>query len=81
MGAGPPFRTTNAQFRIREWQARNRRVSYTQMAKELHYRLIKELWAFTGNRIAGRFAYENRSDVLGTRGSKSLIKAACQRSI
>src|SRR5438128_7035020 len=25
-------------------------------AKELEYRLIKELWAFTGNRIAVRFA-------------------------
>src|SRR6201988_1668011 len=28
--------------------------------KELEYRLIKELWAFTGNRIAVRFAYEWR---------------------
>jgi uncharacterized protein len=27
-------------------------------AKELQYRLIKELWAFTDNRIAVRFAYE-----------------------
>jgi len=26
--------------------------------KELDYRLIKELWAFDGNRIAVRFAYE-----------------------
>jgi len=26
--------------------------------KELDYRLIKELWAFHGNRIAVRFAYE-----------------------
>lgn len=26
--------------------------------KELEYRLIKELWAFTENRIAVRFAYE-----------------------
>ena len=26
--------------------------------KELDYRLIKELWAYTGNRIAVRFAYE-----------------------
>ncbi len=31
-------------------------------AKELDYRLIKELWAFTGNRIAVRFAYESRDD-------------------
>ena len=27
-------------------------------AKELDYRLIKEVWAFAGNRIAVRFAYE-----------------------
>jgi len=27
-------------------------------ANELEYRLIKELWAFTANRIAVRFAYE-----------------------
>ena len=27
-------------------------------AKELEYRLIKEVWAFEGNRIAVRFAYE-----------------------
>ena len=26
--------------------------------RELDYRLIKEIWAFTGNRIAVRFAYE-----------------------
>ena len=30
--------------------------------KELEYRLIKELWAFTGNRIAVRYAYEYRDD-------------------
>lgn len=29
-------------------------------AKESDYRLIKELWAFHGNRIAVRFAYESR---------------------
>lgn len=29
---------------------------------ELDYRLIKELWAFTDNRIAVRFAYEWRDD-------------------
>lgn len=29
-------------------------------AKEEEYRLIKELWAFEGNRIAVRFAYEWR---------------------
>jgi uncharacterized protein len=31
-------------------------------AKELDYRLIKELWAYTENRIAVRFAYEWRDD-------------------
>ncbi|QND53748.1 nuclear transport factor 2 family protein [Phyllobacterium sp. 628] len=30
--------------------------------RELEYRLIKELWAFTGNRIAVRFAYEYHDD-------------------
>jgi uncharacterized protein len=31
-------------------------------AKELDYRLIKELWTFGGNRIAVRFAYEWHDD-------------------
>ena len=35
------------QFLTRKWQ------------KELEYRLIKELWAFDGSRIAVRFAYES----------------------
>jgi len=38
------------QFLLRKW------------AKELDYRLIKELWAFTDNRIAVRYAYEWRDD-------------------
>jgi hypothetical protein len=33
-------------------------------ARELEYRLIKELWAFGDNRIAVRFAYESK-DVQG----------------
>ncbi len=37
-------------FLVRKW------------ARELDYRLIKELWAFHGNRIAVRFAYEWRDD-------------------
>ena len=28
--------------------------------RELDYRLVKELWAFTGNRISVRFEYESR---------------------
>ncbi len=31
-------------------------------ARELDYRLVKEVWAFTGNRIAVRFAYEYHDD-------------------
>ena len=34
-------------------------------AAELEYRLIKELWAFAGNRIAVRFAYEYRNPASG----------------
>jgi len=30
--------------------------------RELEYRLVKELWAFAGNRIAVRFAYEWHDD-------------------
>jgi uncharacterized protein len=35
---------------------------HRKWAKELDYRLIKELWAFTDNRIAVRFAYESHDD-------------------
>ena len=38
------------QFLTRKWN------------KELEYRLIKELWAYQGNRIAVRFAYEWHDD-------------------
>jgi nuclear transport factor 2 (NTF2) superfamily protein len=37
-------------FLTRKWQ------------RESDYRLIKELWAFTGNRIAVRFAYESQNE-------------------
>lgn len=43
-------RATIEAFLTRKWQ------------RELDYRLIKELWAFTGNRIAVRFAYEWHDD-------------------
>jgi nuclear transport factor 2 (NTF2) superfamily protein len=39
-----------AEFLHRKW------------ARELDYRLIKEVWAFAGNRIAVRFVYEWRDD-------------------
>ena len=35
---------------------------HAKWAKELQYRLIKELWAFSGNRIAVRFAYESQDE-------------------
>ena len=46
----PAGRAAIIEFLKRKW------------AKELEYRLIKELWAFTGNHIAVRFAYEWRDD-------------------
>ena len=41
-------------------QGRDAIVAFLQRkwARELEYRLIKEVWAFTENRIAVRFAYE-----------------------
>ena len=42
----PQGREQIVEFLTRKW------------AKEKEYRLIKELWAFTENRIAVRFAYE-----------------------
>src|SRR5690242_12159975 len=39
-----------------------RRFLQRKWARELDYRLIKELWAFTGSRIAVRFAYEWHDD-------------------
>jgi nuclear transport factor 2 (NTF2) superfamily protein len=46
----PCGRDEIVQFLTRKWQ------------RELDYRLIKELWAFDGNRIAVRFAYEWHDD-------------------
>ena len=34
-------------------------------AKELHYRLVKHLWSFTGNRISVRFEYEWQDSASG----------------
>ena len=34
----------------------------TKWSRELDYRLVKELWAFAGDRIAVRFAYEWHDD-------------------
>ena len=46
----PVGRAQIVEFLTRKW------------AKELDYRLIKELWSFGGNRIAVRFAYEWHDD-------------------
>jgi len=46
----PVGREQIVEFLTRKW------------AKELDYRLIKELWAYEGNHIAVRFAYEWRND-------------------
>ncbi|MEQ9607818.1 MAG: nuclear transport factor 2 family protein [Kiloniellaceae bacterium] len=46
----PAGRAQIVEFLTRKW------------ARELDYRLIKELWTFAGNRIAVRFAYEWRND-------------------
>lgn len=35
---------------------------HRKWSRELDYRLIKELWAYSGNRIAVRFAYEWHDD-------------------
>lgn len=43
-------RESIVQFLTRKWN------------RELDYRLIKELWAYRGNRIAVRFAYEWHDD-------------------
>ncbi len=42
----PKGRVQIVEFLTRKWE------------KELDYRLIKELWAYKGNRIAVRYAYE-----------------------
>ena len=46
----PVGREAVRQFLVRKW------------ARELDYRLIKELWACADNRIAVRFAYEHHDD-------------------
>ena len=58
--------TPDCQWRNRAeiFQGRDRIVDFLtrKWARELDYRLIKELWAFHGTRIAVRFAYEYRDD-------------------
>ena len=62
-----PERVALAYTRDSIWRNRDEflsgRIAITRFlegkwSKELDYRLIKELWAFVGDRIAVRFAYE-----------------------
>ena len=58
--------TLDTQWRNRAEFATKREEAQAFLArkwkKELDYRLIKELWAFTDNRIAVRYAYEWHDD-------------------
>ena len=58
--------TAGSQWRTRAefFSGREAIVRFLQRkwARELEYRLIKELWAFHDNRIAVRFAYEWHDD-------------------
>jgi nuclear transport factor 2 (NTF2) superfamily protein len=58
--------TVDSQWRNRSeiFQGRPKIVEFLtrKWNRELDYRLIKELWAYTGNRIAVRFAYEYHDD-------------------
>jgi uncharacterized protein len=58
--------TVDSKWRNRSeiFEGRGRIVEFLtrKWNREIDYRLIKELWAFTDNRIAVRFAYEYRDD-------------------
>jgi nuclear transport factor 2 (NTF2) superfamily protein len=57
--------TIDSQWRNRNefFSGRKKIVSFLEnkWSKELEYRLIKELWAVSDNRIAVRFAYESQN--------------------
>ena len=66
-----PSKVTLAYTADTEWRNRNvfikgrgavKAFLTEKWRREHEYRLIKELWAFTGNRIAVRFAYEWQDD-------------------
>ena len=58
--------TTDTSWRNRSQFVKNREEAQAfldaKWKKELEYRLIKELWAYTDNRIAVRYAYEWHDD-------------------
>lgn len=62
-----PERVASAYSEDSQWRNRDEFFSgreaikaflQRKWAKELHYRLVKELWAYTDNRISVRFEYE-----------------------
>jgi nuclear transport factor 2 (NTF2) superfamily protein len=62
-----PERVSLAYSRESRWRNRSEFITgreaiveflHRKWTRELEYRLIKELWAYEGNRIAVRFAYE-----------------------
>jgi hypothetical protein len=62
----PPFSEETARQKVQAaedaWNTRDpdRRVPSPKWKRELDYALRKDLWAFSGNRIAVRFQYESR---------------------
>lgn len=58
--------TENSKWRNRAeiFEGREKIVEFLtrKWAREIEYRLIKEVWAYTDNRIAVRFAYEWKDD-------------------
>ncbi|HWT54651.1 MAG TPA: nuclear transport factor 2 family protein [Rhodocyclaceae bacterium] len=58
--------TENSKWRNRAeiFEGRDKIVEFLtrKWAREIEYRLIKEVWAYTDNRIAVRFAYEWKDD-------------------
>ena len=62
----PPFTRASAIEKVRfaedSWNSRQPARVARKWARELDYRLIKKLWAFTDERIAVRFAYEFHDD-------------------
>jgi nuclear transport factor 2 (NTF2) superfamily protein len=66
-----PARVALAYTLDSEWRNRDRMIKgraeiidllTAKWAREKEYRLVKELWAFTDNRIAVRFQYECRTE-------------------
>ena len=79
-----PERVSLAYTRDSRWRNRAEFINGRQeivafltrkWAKELDYRLIKELWSFGNNRIAVRFAYEWHDD------SRKLVSLIWQREL